>query len=126
MIIRHLYECIVMGDESLKSLLDRFVPYRFKPDEVLFDFQSNTPQSPIIYMLLQGSFKIEAPDANTDRVSTRTVGAGAVIGNLPEAGLSLAGTHIVTASEGEMVILSYADWTYLNRNRLWRGLPLPT
>lgn len=127
MIFRHVSDCFqfqTVEDETLEMLLNRFVIYSAKPGEPLFDPRTGLPQSPVIYVLLNGGILMVPLYAESGAVGSRRLGAGAVIGNLPEAGLSLEQILATVDQPSQLAILSYADWDYLNQNRYWRGVPL--
>ncbi|MEM7800599.1 MAG: hypothetical protein AAF633_15505, partial [Chloroflexota bacterium] len=74
----------------------------------------------LLFILQRGSVELTIQNPTPAEVTLRSLGPGAVFGHLPESGFTFEEGRVVGRSDGELLLLSVADWQYLQVNQLWQ------
>jgi CRP-like cAMP-binding protein len=105
-----LGDLIGEGGGEIEGLVERLPKRNFKKGDTIYP--SNV-KGPVLYLVRSGAVSITRPSVSGQQFEVKTLGPGAVFGEMPLTGQTMLGAHAVAAETTKVALINIAEFEKL-------------
>jgi CRP/FNR family transcriptional regulator len=105
-----LGDLVAEGDSGIESSLDNLPKRNFKKGDSVYP--SNV-KGPTLFLIRSGAVTITRPSVSGQQFDVKTLGPGALFGEMPMTGQTMLGAHAVAAEPTKVALINMAEFEKL-------------